>query len=157
MFGALDDCGIMGIFGSCREKAKTNAKNIEKLGKYAIAIGDNLQHLAKETDENFFRVSKDLALLHEMQNLIKETQNENRQKIEKQFQVNRDNIHDMRNCDQLLYTPQQVKLNFDTISSLLLLIYSNIKAYRAALCTFQMNVMNAFPPAFKNYSHVHTN
>ena len=46
MFGASDDCGIMGIFDSCQEKAKTNAQNIEKLGKYAIAIGDNLQQLA---------------------------------------------------------------------------------------------------------------
>ena len=29
MFGASDDCGILGIFGSCQEKARTNAKNIE--------------------------------------------------------------------------------------------------------------------------------
>ena len=28
MFGASNDCGIMGIFGSCQEKAKTNARNI---------------------------------------------------------------------------------------------------------------------------------
>ena len=30
MFGS-GDCGIMGIFGSCQEKAKQNARNIEKL------------------------------------------------------------------------------------------------------------------------------
>ena len=42
MFGASDDCGITGVFGSCQEKAKTNAKNIGYLGKYAIAIGVNL-------------------------------------------------------------------------------------------------------------------
>ena len=151
MFGASDDCGIMGIFGSCQEKDKTNAENIEKLGKYAIAIGDNLQQLAKETDEKFFRVSKDLSLLHEIQNQIIETQNENWQKIEKQFQVLQDNIHDMRNCDQLLYTRQQVNFNFDTISSLLSLIYSNVKAYRAALFAFQMNIMKAIPSLLSKY------
>ena len=42
LFGASDDCGIMGVFGSCEEKAQTNAKNIEKL-EYTIAIVDNLQ------------------------------------------------------------------------------------------------------------------
>ena len=151
MFGASDDCGIMGIFGSCQEKAKTNAKNIEKLGKYAIAIGYNLQQLANETDEKFFRVSKDLALLHEIQDQIIETQNENWQKIERQFQVLRDNIHDMRNCDQLLYTRQQVNFNFDTISSLLSLAYSYVKVYRASLFAFQMNIMNAIPSLLSKY------
>ena len=151
MFGASDDCGSMGIFGSCQEKAKTNAKNIEKLGKYAITIGDNLQQLANETDGKFFGVSKDLALLHEIQNQIIETQNENWQKIEKQFQVLQDNIHDLRNCDQLLYSRQQVNFNFDTISSLFSLIYSNVKAYRAALFAFHMNIVNAIPSLLSKY------
>ena len=140
-----------GHFGSSQEKAKTNAKNTEKSGKYAIAIGDNLQQLANATDEKFFRVSKDLTLLHEIQNQISETQNENLQKIERQFQVFRDNIHDIRNCDQLLYTRQQVNFSSDTISSLLSLIYSNVEAYRAALFAFQMNIMNAIPSLLSKY------
>ena len=40
MFGASDVCGILGIFGSCQEKARTNA---EKYREYTIAIGDNLR------------------------------------------------------------------------------------------------------------------
>ena len=134
-----------------KEKAKTNAKNIEKLGKYTIAIRDNSQQLANETDEKFSRVSKDLAPFHAIQNQIIETQNEKWQKIEKQFRVLRDNIHDMRNCDQLLYTRQQVNFNFDTISSLLSPIYSNVKAHRAPLFAFQMNVMNAIPSLLSKY------
>ena len=31
MFGAWDDCGIMGIFGSCQEKALNNAKKVERI------------------------------------------------------------------------------------------------------------------------------
>ena len=34
-------------------------ENVEKLEKYTIAIGDNLQQLANATDEEFFHVSKD--------------------------------------------------------------------------------------------------
>ena len=84
-----------------------------------------------------------------MRDQIIETQNENWQRIEKQFQVLRKNVH-MRNCDQLLYTRQQVNVNFDTISSLFSLVYSNVKAYRAALFALQMNIMNAIPPCFQN-------
>ena len=80
MFRASDNCGIMGIFGSRHEKAQTNAKNIEKSGKWTIAIADNLQQLANATDEIFFRVS-DLTRLHEIRNQIIQTQNEKWQKI----------------------------------------------------------------------------
>ena len=56
MFGS-GDCGIMGIFGSCQEKAKQNARNIEKLGEYAISLCQNIQQLANATAAKFFRVS----------------------------------------------------------------------------------------------------
>ena len=89
------------------------------------------RQLANTTAEKFFRVSKDLALLHELQNQFIETQKENWQKIEEHF---REKIHDIRNCDQLLYTRQQMNFSLDTVSSLLSLIYFNVKAYRAAVC-----------------------
>ena len=66
MFRATDDCDTVGISGTCQEKVQTKAKNIEKLGEYATAIGDNLQELANVTDGIFFRVSKNFALLHEI-------------------------------------------------------------------------------------------
>ena len=89
------------------------------------------RQLANTTAEKFFRVSKDLALLHEIQNQFIETQKENWQKIEEHF---REKIHDMRNCYQLLYTRQQMNFTLDTISSLFSLIYCNVKAHRAAVC-----------------------
>ena len=89
-------------------------------------------------------------MLHGIQRQIIETQNQNWQAIEKQFSVFQQNIHEMRNCDQPLYT-RQVNFNFDTISSLLSLIYSNVKSYRAALYAFQMNIMNAIPSLRSQY------
>ena len=96
MFGS-GDFGIMGIFGSCQEKAEQNAQNFEKLGEYAISLGQNIQQLANATDANFFRVSKELEMLHGIQRQIVETQNENWRTIEKQFNVFQQNIHEMRN------------------------------------------------------------
>ena len=42
-------------------------------------------------------------------------------------------------------------MNFDTISSFLSLIHSNVKSYRAALYAFQMNIMNAIPSLLTQY------
>ena len=81
MLGASDDCGIMALFGSSQEKANTNAQNIEKLGANAIKLGDNLQQLANSTAQKFFRVAKDPAILHEIQNKIIETKNENGRRL----------------------------------------------------------------------------
>ena len=94
---------------------------------------------------------RNLALLHEIQNQIIETQNENWQKVEKQFRVLRDKSYDMRHCDQLSYTRQQENFNFDTTSSLLSLIYSTVKSYGAALFAFQMNILNAIPSLLSKY------
>ena len=57
----------------------------------------------------------------------------------------------MRNCDQLLYTQQQVNFNFDTTSSLLSLSYSTVESHGAALFAFQMNIMNANPSLLSKY------
>ena len=59
MFGS-GDCGIIGISGSCQQKAKQNAQNNEKLGEHAISLGQDNQQLANATDAKFFRVSKEL-------------------------------------------------------------------------------------------------
>ena len=79
-----------------------------------------------------------------------ETQNENWQKIEKRLEVFREKIHKMRNFGQFQYT-RQVNFNFATLSSLLWPIYSNAKAYRAALFAFKMNIMNGIPSLPSKY------
>ena len=38
IFGAVGNCGVLSIFGSRREKAQTNAKNVRKLGECATAF-----------------------------------------------------------------------------------------------------------------------
>ena len=57
----------------------------------------------------------------------------------------------MRNCDQLLYSRQQVNFNFDTFASLLSLYYSNIKAYRAALLAYHINMLNSVPALLSHH------
>ena len=60
-------------------------------------------------------------------------------------------MHLMRNCDQMLYSRQQINFNFDTVSSLLSLFYSNIKSYRAALFAYRINLLNSIPALLSKY------
>ena len=60
-----------------------------------------------------------------------------------------DNIHVMRNCDQLLFSRQQINCN--TVSSLLSLIYANLKSYRAAFFAYHVNMLSSIPARVRNY------
>ena len=70
MFVASANCDFVAISGSCAENAQTSAKNVDKSGIYAHAIGDNAQHVSNATNGKVFRVSKSLALLLKMQNKL---------------------------------------------------------------------------------------
>ena len=58
----------------------------------------------------------------------------------------------------IFFTRQQANFNFDTISSFLEIVYSNIKAYPAAPFAIHTNIMNGIPSLFSKYvpvSHLH--
>ena len=143
------DCGLSGIFGTCQ--SKENAKAISRMFSMAQDINDNVYHLKNATNQKFFIVSKELQAIRDIQKHMQEIQNANWRTISTQMDIFRKNIHEMRNCDQLLYSRQQVNFNFDTVSSLLSLYYSNIKAYRAALFAYHINMLNSIPALLSHY------
>ena len=71
--------------------------------------------------------------------------------IEEHFEVFQHNILVLRDCDQVLFSRQQINLNYDTISSLLALTFANIKSYRGALYTYKITMMNSTQPLLNNY------
>ena len=127
-----DDCGLLGIFGTCQSKENANA--INRMFHMTENLAANLQHLQSATNEKFLIVGQELKAIRDLQAQMIEVQNANWQTISQQFETFRRDIHEMRNCDQLLFTRQQINFNFDTVASLLSLFYSNVKSYRSALC-----------------------
>ena len=142
-------CGLSGIFGSCQ--SEKNSANIDRLFDIASSLSENVQELNEETNDKFYIVSKELHKLHDLQNQMREIQNSNWKTISDQMEIFRQDIHLMRNCDQLLYSRQQINFNFDTISSLLSLFYSNLKSYRAALFAYRINLLNSIPALLNKY------
>ena len=143
------DCGLAGIFGTCQ--ARENAQAIDRLFDMSEQIFSSVYHLKNATDQKFFIVSKELQAIRDIQQQMQDIQNANWKIISEQMQIFKDNIREMRNCDQLLYSRQQINFNFDTVASLLSLYYSNIKAYRAALFAYHINMLNSVPALLSHY------
>ena len=114
-------CGLSGIFGSCQ--SDKNAANINRLFDVASSLSDSVLELNEETNDKFYIVSKELHKLHDLQEQMRSIQNANWEVMATQMDTFKQDMHLMRNCDQMLYSRQQINFNFDTVSSLLPLFY----------------------------------
>ena len=143
--GSSGGCGLAGVFGTCQDKAQTYAANIEHLGTITSMLTCFVSRMNTVNNEKFFVVKNKLEDIENNQKQMEETQNKNWEIIERQFEIIDQNFHILRNCDQMLFSNQQLNFNYDTAASLLSLLFADIKAYRSALYTYRMNVLNAIP------------
>ena len=120
--GIGGSCGILGIFGSCKDKSKANAENIERMHEYTMALTDYVKEMEDGTNEKFFLVTNEIAEIRHIEQLMAENQNKNWKIIEEQFQTIERNFHVLRDCTQILYSNQQLNFNLDTVASLLNLV-----------------------------------
>ena len=130
--------------------SRENALAIDRLFDMSEQIFSSVHHLKNATDQKFFLISKKLQAIRDIQKQMQD-KNANWKIISEQLQIFKDNIHEMRNCDQLLYSRQQVNFTFDTVASFLSFYYSNNKAYRAALFAYHIDMLNSVPALLSNY------
>ena len=147
--GSFDSYGLRGIFGNCRDQPKANAENIHCLADFQNSVPDYLTEFITNTDEKFLLVENELAALNAIQSEMAATQDKNWVIIQEQLAVFEQNMHILRDCDQLLFADQQLNFNFDTVSSLLPMIQASVKSYRSALLAFRMNLLNSIPVLLK--------
>ena len=155
LFGSValggGSCGIKRNFVSCHDKSKTNAENIQKLADFTEASTEDVFKLRNEVNDKFLMVTSELAAIKCVQKEMLDVQNRNWQVIEEHFKLFQDNIHVLRDCDQLLFSRQQINSNYDTISSLLAITFANVKSYRGAIYTYRINMMNSIQPILNHY------
>ena len=149
--GSSDSCGLQGIFGGCHDQAQANAANIRSLSDYQDVLTQFVTELQLNTDENFFLVKNELAALNAIQAEMSATQNRNWAVIQEQFDAFEDNFHILRDCNQMLFSNQQLNFSFDTLSSLLSMVHASIKAFRSALYAFRMNILNSIPVVLRGH------
>ena len=70
-------CGLRGIFGSCHDRAKQNANNIEKLAEFTESLTQDVFKLRNEVNDKFFMVTTELEALKSVQKEMLEVQNRN--------------------------------------------------------------------------------
>ena len=149
--GSSDSCGIRGIFGGCHDQAQANAANIRRLSDYQDILTQFVTEFHMNTEEKFYLVKNELAALNAIQAEMSATQNRNWEIIQEQFDVFEHNFHILRDCNQMLFSNQQLNFNFDTLSSLLSMVHASIKAFRSALYAFRMNVLNSIPVILRGH------
>ena len=145
MMGNSGGCGLMEIFGSCQDQAQANAKNIESLEQYSMALTDYVSEIETSSNEKFFAISIELSEIRAIQQQTIENQNRHWKILEEQFATIQGNFHILRDCTQTLFSNQQINFNFDTAASLLNVVYADITSYKAALYAFKTNVLNSIP------------
>ena len=145
LMGNSGSCGFAGIFGNCQDQGRKNAENIAQLNEYASVLTDHVLEVESEANEKFFLISNELEEIQKIQNEIMKNQNENWKIIEDQFEVIEKNFHLLRDCTQMLFSNQQLNFNFDTVASLLSILYADIKSYRSALYAYKVNLLNSIP------------
>ena len=128
----------------CQNHGRQNAEIIERLNQYASALTEHVLQVEGQANEKFFMISNELSKIQKSLMEKNEHQNRNRKIIVKQFDVFEKKIHIMRNCNKLLFSNQQLKINFDTVASLLNVQYADAKSYRSALYAYRIN-LNSIP------------
>ena len=106
LLGKTADCGLRGIFWSCNDKSKENAENIVRLSDFASQIAENVYTFAENLDKKFFVVPSELSSTKQAQDEMIQTQNRNWEVIREHFEVFKQNLHILRDFDQLLFTRQ---------------------------------------------------
>ena len=149
--GSSGSCGLQGIFGTCQDQSKANAENIRRLSDFQDILSQYVTEFSSSTENKFFLIENELAAINEIQADMTATQNKNWALIEQQFAVFERNFHVLRDCDQMLFSNQQLNFNFDTLSSLLSLIHASVKSFRAALFAFRINVLNSIPVLLRGH------
>ena len=133
LLGKTADCGLRRTFGSCNDKSKENAENIDRLSELARQIAENVFTLAENLDEKYFMVTSEFYSIKQAQDEILQNQNWNWEIIQEHFEVFKQNYHILRDCDHFSFTRQQINFNHDTVSSLLAITFANVKSYGSAL------------------------
>ena len=100
------DCGLSGIYGTC--KSRENADAINRMIQVTESLAENLQYIQSSTNEKFYVVAIEIQTIRDLQQQMAFIQNAIWQTITAQFEAFRDDLHEMRNCDQLLFTNRSI-------------------------------------------------
>ena len=144
-------CGLTEIFGSCQERAKQNAANIKQIAKFNESLAEDVFKVRSDVNDKFFLGTTELAAPKYVQKEMLEIENCNWKIIGDNFEIFEHNFHVLRECDQLLFSRQQVIFNNDTNSALQAVTFANIKSYTKDLFTYWVNLMKSIQPMLNHY------
>ena len=139
-------CGIKGSFGSFHDKSKSNAGVFQNLVDFTEASTEDVFNLRNKLNDKFLMLASELAAIKSVQKEMLQVQNRIWKIVEEHFEVFQDKIQVLRDCDQLVFSRQQVNFIYDLISALLAITFAKIKSCRGAVYTYRINMLNSIQP-----------
>ena len=149
--GGSGSCGLRRNFGKCQDQSQANAENVRCLTDFHNFPTEHVTEFMRNTDEKLFLAESELTALNDIHSEMAAIQDKKWVIIQKQLAVYEQLFFELilRDSDQLLFANQQLNFNFDTVSSLLLMIHASVKSYRSALFAFRMHILNSSPVLLK--------
>lgn len=150
-FGGSASCLLKGIFGTCNKLSKKNKEKIEASLKLTHDLQDQWREVQLLNDDKFFIVSSELQDIKKLQKDIVNTQQANWEELTVALAIIQNNTSLMMHCTQYLYVRTQSNHLRSALLSNLVFLHTNIKAYRTALFTYRINLLNSLTPMSNNH------
>ena len=139
-----DSCGIRGLFGDSNE-VQVIAASICPLSVYQDVLTQFVTEFCTKTDESFFSSNTNRPPAMQFKRWWHRLKIEIEPFSKNNWKRLNDFFHVLRDSNRMLFSNQQLNFNYDTLSSLLAMIFAGITSYRSALFAFRMNILIFIP------------
>ena len=137
-------CFLSGIFGGCHSKAiKANKRDIQRAYDEIFLQEQRWAKLRDGLNKIFYLVAKETEALETFQRELLDRQTEQWNVTAAALERLGNNTKMLRECDEFLFIRSQANHIRATVLAVIDNIYTGAKAYRVALLTYRINVLNS--------------
>ena len=145
--GASESCLLHGAFGTCSKKQiRANRADIDRALKLIQEQGQRWTQVVNEINDKFYLVATQMEQIQDLQVKMANQQEEFWNATEEALDILSNNTKLLRECQEYLYIRNQANHIRTTVLAELGLLYTNIKAYRAALWAYRATLLGAIAP-----------
>lgn len=143
MIGSTLSCGTANPFTECTEMSNENIDTVNDLITTVNNVSDSVIKIQNADDYKMFLVTEQLIEMQTLQNNILKIQGTNWANLRKQLEIIVNNTHVLNDCQQSLFTQQQLAYNGFLISDALSAVLVNVRSLRLLVKEFQNTILQS--------------
>lgn len=147
MIGSTLSCGNANPFAECNSMTEDNVATVNDLITTVNNVSDSVMKVENAEDYKMFLVTQQLIQIQELQNSVLSIQSTNWKNLRTQIEIIENNTHVLTDCQQNLYTQQQLAYNGFLISDVLSTVLLDIRSLQILVRNFQTIVLESLTAA----------